>query len=388
MKTVKWTLMMPLCVCMALLASVFSAPAETVYTVGAILPKTGYGATLGRAGINGINLALKEYAAVKGGKLKVIIYDSEGKEASAVLAAKRLIEKDKVLAIIGPIMTGAGAALIPTIEKAKVPMIFCGGGTMITEPVELRRYSFRLSFSHRQAPMRLLGHLQRSGTSKLGILYVNNAFGRDGMEELSKWASKFGVKVVAKESVEQGDVDVTAQLTKIRDSGAEVMAVWVVGTPAVITYKNYRQMGIKIPLIGNHGLADSLFRDKVKKEIIGTHLVAIRTFAPEGLPDSYPAKKFLVGFKQKYIKAYGYVPGTFDSDMYDGVRLVAAAINAGAKTPADICHFLEKKVHGWEGTTGTYYMSPNDHGGLYSGQMVIVTAKPGQNNWALYEYKK
>lgn len=388
MRTFKWTVIVPLCVCMALLTSAFSVQAETVYTVGAIVPKTGYGATLGKAGINGMNLALKEFSAVKGGKLKVIVYDSEGKEASAVLAAKRLIERDKVLAIVGPVMTGCGAAIIPIMEKAKVPMLFCGGGTMITEPVELRRYCFRLSFSHRQAPMKLLGHLQRSETKKVGILYVNNAFGRNGMEELSKWAPKFGVEVVAKESVEQGDVDVTAQLTKIRDSGANVMVVWVVGTPAVITYKNYRQMGLKIPLIGNHGLADSLFRDKVEKEIIGTHLVAIRTFAPEGLPDSNPAKKFLVGFKQKYIETYGYVPGTFDSDMYDGVRLVAAAINAGAKTPEAIRNFLQNKIHRWEGTTGTYYLSPNDHGGLYSGQMVIVTAKPGKNNWVLYQYKK
>lgn len=361
--------------------------AQTVYKIGAIIPKTGYGASLGKSAANAISLALSEVGNIAGGKIEVVTYDSEGKEPSAVLAAKRLIEKDKVLAIVGPIMTGEGAALVPIIEKAEIPMLFLGGGTMVTEPPDQRRYCFRLSFSHHQAPLKALEHLKYVGIKKFGIMYVNNAFGRDGMEELSKWASKYGLEVAAKESVEQGDVDMTPQLTKLRDSGAEVIVLWVVGTPAVITYRNYRQMGLTIPLLGNHGLADSIFRQQVENEIIGTSLIAIRPFAPEGLPNSDPAKKFLLDFKKKYQKKFGYTPGTFDCDAYDGIRIISTALKNGAKTPKDIRDFIENKIRNWEGTSGTYNFTPNDHGGLSYGQMIIVTAVKG-GDWEMYKYKR
>jgi branched-chain amino acid transport system substrate-binding protein len=386
MKKVKFLGLLGFLSFLTLVISTPSAIAQS-FKVGAILPKTGYGASLGKSAQNGINLALEEEGNIGGRKMEMVVYDSEGKEASAVLAAKRLIEKDKVLAIVGPVMTGAGAAVIPIVEKAEIPMLFLGGGTMVTEPPELRRFCFRIAHSHRQAPMKALEHLKRAGAKKFGVLYVNNAFGRDGMEELSKWASLYDLTAVSKESVEQGDVDVTPQLTKLRDSGADWIVLWVVGTPAVITYKNYKQMGIKIPLLGNHGLADSIFRERVGDDMIGTHILAIRTFAPEGLPDSDPAKKFLVAFKKKYVKTYGYVPGTFDGDAYDGVRLVAKALKGNATTPRAIRDYLEKNIHNWEGTNGTFTFHPGDHGGLYSGQMIIATAVKGGEGWEMYKYK-
>lgn len=362
------------------------ASAETVFKVGAIVPKSGYAASLGKSAINGINLALSECGKIDGGELKVIIFDSEGKEASAVLAAKRLIEKENVLALIGPVMTGAAAAVVPIVEKNGIPMLFLGGGTMVTEPVELRRYCFRIAHSHRQAPMKALEHLKRAGITKFGILYVNNAFGRNGMEELSEWAPKFGLKVTGKESVERGDVDMTPQLTKLRDSGAETILVWVVGKPAVIIFKNYRQMDIKIPFLGNHGMADSLFREKVGDDFIGAQILAPRVFAPEGLPENDPAKEFLVNLKKKYIETYGYVPGTFDGNAYDAVRLLAEALKNGAKTPEAIKNYLEKNIHNWEGTSGTLNYHPGDHGGLYSGQLMVVTAVKEGDGWIMYEY--
>lgn len=389
MKQVKISSMLILNLVIIVFIFVPMASAQSVYKVGAIMAKTGYGAYLGRSAINGINLAMKEIGTTAGNKIEVIIYDSEGKEDMAVLAGKRLIEKDKVVAILGPLMTGEGEAMVPVIEKAKVPMFFLGGGTKVTDPPEQRRFCFRLSFSHSQAPQKALEHFKRINIKKFGILYVNNAFGRDGMEELSKGAPKYGMEVAGKESVEQGDVDVTPQLTKLRDSGAEVIVLWIVGTPAVITYKNYRQMGLKIPLLGNHGLADSSFRQRVENEIIGTDIIAIRPFDPEGLPDTDPAKKFLINFVKNYANAYGqgYVPGTFDCDGYDGVRLVAEAVRNEAKTPLAIRDYMETKIKNWEGTTGTYNFSPNDHGGLDYRQMIIVTATKG-GGWKLYNYSK
>lgn len=375
--------------CLSLFATILLVPfalGQTVFKVGAIVPKSGYGASIGKSAINGINFALDEVGTIKGAGLEVIIYDSEGKEATGVLAAKRLIEKDKVLALIGPVMTGVAAAVVPIVEKEKLPMLFLGGGTMVTEPVELRRYCFRIAHSHQQAPMKALEHFRKLGIKKFGVLYVNNAFGRDGMEELSKWAPQFGLEVSGKESVEQGDVDMTPQLTKLRDSGAETIAVWVVGKPAVITFKNYKQMGIKISLLGNHGMADSIFRETVGEDILGSHILAPRIFAPEGLPDNDSAKKFLVSLKRKYIAKYGYVPGTFDGNAYDAVRLLAEALKAGAKTPQAIKDYFESNIHNWEGTSGTLNWHPGDHGGLYSGQLMVVTAVKEGDGWVTYKY--
>lgn len=107
------------------------------YKIGAVVSITGPASFLGEPERKSIILLQDEInkkGGVRGHKIEVIIYDDASEETKAVMATKRLIEYDKVLAIVGPSISGISLAMIPFVEKGEIPNISCAASAKITQP--------------------------------------------------------------------------------------------------------------------------------------------------------------------------------------------------------------------------------------------------------------
>jgi len=116
-----------------------TARAAEPYKIGAVFAVTGPAAYLGEPEKNTVKMVEQEINAaggINGHKIEIIVEDTEGDEAKTVLAVKKLITRDKVIAIVGPTRSGSTMAAIPVIEKEKTPMISCAAAEEIVQPVK------------------------------------------------------------------------------------------------------------------------------------------------------------------------------------------------------------------------------------------------------------
>ena len=200
------------------------ASAQEVYKIGAIFSITGPGSSLGipeRDTALMIEADVNARGGVKGpdGKLhpvKLVIYDDASDETKAVLAAKKLIDEDKVAAIVGTTLSGTSLAIVDTVQKAEVPLVSCAAAIKIVEPVAERKWVFKTPQSDFLIVGVLVDYLKAKGLTKVGWLNVDYAFGQLGWIEFEKAAQKAGLAIVANEKFGQKDVDMTPQLTRVK----------------------------------------------------------------------------------------------------------------------------------------------------------------------------
>jgi len=105
----------------------------------------------------------------------------------------------------------------------------------------------------------MLAHMKETGISRIALANADSAFGTSGREPLGNQAEQYGVKIVAQQTFGNTDKDVTPQLTNIRGSDAQAVVIWSSGPVTAIATRNYRQLGIKVPLYLSHAGNDFNF---------------------------------------------------------------------------------------------------------------------------------
>jgi branched-chain amino acid transport system substrate-binding protein len=317
---------------------------------------------------------------VLGRKLQLVSYDSAGDSEKARTFAKRLIEQDKVDVIVGGSTTGETMAVIPLVEAAPIPFISLAGAVVITEPV--KKWVFKTPQTDRMACEKIFVDMQARKLSKIAIISGNGGFDKSMRAECLKVAATHHVDVVADETYGAGDTDMTAQLTKIKNT-AGTQAVLNAGFgqgPAIVT-KNYRQIGITLPLYQSHGVASKAYIKLSGAASEGVRLPAGALLVADTLPTSDPQRAVLVGYKTDYESHFKSDVSTFGGHAWDGLMLAVEAIKkAGSTDKAKVRDALES-IHGFVGVDGVFNMSPTDHMGLNLGAFRMLEIKGG--DWTL-----
>lgn len=333
--------------------------------IGALFSVTGPASFLGEPERNTLEMLVKEANAkggIKGRKLELVVYDTQGDATKAVQLATKLIKNDKVKVIVGPSTTGETMAVIPVAEKEKIPLISCAAGVKITEPV--KRYVFKTPANDHVAAEKIFNYMLGRKQKNVALLTVTDGFGSSGREQLKDLARKKGITVVADETYGPKDTDMTAQLTKIRSSRADAIICW--GTnpgPAIVT-RNVKQLGIKTPLYQSHGVASKKYIELAGAENAeGVVLPAGKLAIFDKLKHNDPQFKLLKDYDQSYRKNYRVEASTFGGYAYDAFLMIAEAAKKGAATPDQLRDGLEgiKKL---VSVSGIFTMSPSDHNGL------------------------
>lgn len=361
-----------------------SATAQDI-KIGSVLSATGPASFLGAPEEKTLRLYVDKINAeggVLGKKIVLVVYDDGGDPNKARTFATRLLDEDRVTAMVGGTTTGTSLAMAPIFEEGRIPFISLAGAVEIIDPV--REYVFKTPHTDRMACEKIFADLKARSLVKIGMISGTDAFGKSMHEQCRKVADKFGVTILADESYGAQDSDMTPQLTNIKNK-AGIQAVVNPGFgqgPAIVT-RDFRQLGVAVPLYESHGVASKGYIELAGAAAEGVRLPAAALLVAERLPADDPQRPVVLAYKQAYEKATGEPVSTFGGHAYDGLFILANAMKrAGGSDPKKVRDEIEKTAH-FIGTGGIVNMSAADHLGLDLSAFRMLEIKNG--DWRLVQ---
>ncbi|WP_134679169.1 ABC transporter substrate-binding protein [Paracoccus ravus] len=370
----------------ALIALGLAAAAHADIKIGASISATGPAAFLGDPEAKTLEMLVKELNAkggINGEKVELVLYDDGGDANKARTFATRLIEDDEVNAIIGGTTTGASMSILAVAEDAEIPFISLAGAIDIIQPV--KPYTFKTPHTDRMACQKIFEDMKKQGIAKVGLISGTDGFGASMHAQCKDVVGEYGIEIVADETYDPKDADMTAQLTKIKNA-AGIQAVLNPGFgqgPSIVT-RNYKQLAIDLPLYQSHGVASDGFIELAGKDAAeGVRLPGTALLVADLLADGDAQKSVVAAYKAAYEAKYKMPVSTFGGYAHDGFALMVEAITkAGSSEPEAIRDALEG-ITGLAGTTGVYAMSAEDHLGLDLSAFRMLEIKDG--GWTIVE---
>ena len=323
---------------------------------------------------------INQEGGINGRPLELVIADDEGDPTKAAMIAKKFVESDKVTAIIGPTRTDTGMAAKPIVEQMKVPTFMCvGGDPPVTVPPF--KWTFKSPQRTSVAVKKTYDYMKKKGLQKIAVITSADGFGKDGKSWLEKLAPDFGLKIIANESFQPTDNDMTAQLVKIKAASPEAIICWTIGKAGSIVAKNVKQLAISSPLYQCHGLPDPIYIKLAGEASEGNIMPSTKLMVAASLPDSDPQKKVILEFIRLYQDVYHYdrqFPiNTHSGYAWDAIYIVANAMKKAGTDNEKLREAIEH-TQGYVGISGIYNLTPEDHNGLGEDSMVIVQVKDGK----------
>ncbi len=352
----------------ALALAGFGAHAADPIKIGVDGPFTGGSSSMGVSMRDGVRMAVDEInkaGGVLGRPLALVERDDEAKNERGVQIAQELISKEKVVAVVGYINTGVALASHRFFQEAKIPVMNnVATGTLVTHQFDDQpeNYVFRNSAHDSiQAPMIVEEAVTRRGYKRVAILSDSTNYGQLGRADLEAALAQKGIKAVAVEKFNIKDVDMTPQLLKAKEAGAEAVLTYGIGPELAQIANGMTKLGWKVPMVGSWTLSMANFIDNAGPGGEGARMP--QTFIQE--PTTPKRQAFIVN----YLKTFKPKNSRIDSPVsaaqgYDSIYLLAAAIKqAGSTEGPKIKAALEDLKTPVEGVVTTYNKpySAKDH---------------------------
>jgi len=231
-----------------------TAMAADTIKIGVYLPLTGRTAFGGQLELEGIQMAHKEMPEVLGKKVELIVVDNKTDKVEAANAVKRLIEYDKVVAVIGTYGSSLAMAGGEVAEAAKIPMM----GTSCTNPLvtQGKNYVFRACFID---PFQGAGAatyaINSLGMKKAALLIdVANDYCVGLANFFKQSYKKLGGEIVSELKYNSGDQDFTAQLTEIISQNPDLLFIPADFAEGAIIMKQARELGAEFQIMGGDAM--------------------------------------------------------------------------------------------------------------------------------------
>jgi len=335
--------------------------------IGAIEDLSGPTARYGVAIQEGFELAKEEINAkggvLQGRKIELLFEDAAGQKDQAITAAKKLLARDKVVALLGPTLSNEMFAAAPVANERKVPII----GTSVTAEgiTDLGDWVFRTSLPEGDVvPEALRVTKQKYGLKKVGLLYANDdAFSKSGFDVFKKSLLEAGITIADIESFSSKDTDFSPQLTKMKGLGVDALIVSALVEPASGLVLQARQLGMMMPILGGNGFNSPKLIDISGKSAEGV-LVGSPWFVEKTQPENVA---FVAAFRQKFHQD----PDQFAAQAYDTLFILAEALNrAGGTEPAKLHAALLATDH--TGIMGPFRFTAHRDPATVTGVVVLV----------------
>jgi len=409
-------------------------PAAAPYVIGVVVSVTGPLSSLGvpeRDTVLMIEDQVNKAGGIKGPDgqmhpLKVIVEDDASDTSKAVLAAKKLIEQDKVHVLQGSSGSPASIGMAPVATEAKIPMISYASSSAIVYPALPADTVVKIPGKpdHKTSAGETIVYLSRvygvkgdeilkanpdlkvslalpwifktpqenypvaevqadywkaKGIKKVASIGVNNAFGLDSRLGMKAVYKEAGIEIVADELFQPGDKDMRAQLTKIKALNPEGLVVHATSAEGAAVTTQFRELGFKIPIVHNHGIGAQAFIDLAKESAEGVLFPIGKLLVAENLPDADIQKKVLL----QYVKDYdaftkGQPRSTFGGHAWDGIQMAVQCFGKVGSEAAKLRDCFEAQKN-FVGISGVFNMSPADHTGIAKESLVLVRIEKG--NW-------
>lgn len=353
-------------VAIATWAATTPAHAQQPIRVGAILSVTGPASFLGDPQKRTLEMMadqINSSGGIEGRKIELVIYDDGGDANAARTFASRLVDQDKVVAMVGGSTTGTTMSMIPVFEEAEIPFMSMAGAIQVVQPV--KKWIFKTPQTDAMACEKIFSDLNARKLSSVALVSGTDGFGRSMRDQCVAVAPKYGIKIALEESFGPRDSDMTPQLTNVRGK-ADVQAVIVpgIGQAPAIVVRNFKQLNLSLPLYVSHGVASKEFIELAAGGAEGARLPAPALLLGEKLPPEDPQRLPVTTYIQAYEKRWGQPVSAFGGFMHDGFQMVVDAIKRQKSAePAKIRDGIEATTK-FVGVNGVYSMTTTDHMGL------------------------
>ncbi|MDQ1814510.1 ABC transporter substrate-binding protein [Massilia scottii] len=354
--------------------------AETI-KIGAMLPLTGGSAPLGLAVRDGQRLAVAQINArggVMGRNLELVEVNDESKPENAAANMKALLSKGVVACSCG-VNTGVVLAYQPVMQAAKLPNVVpASAGTKLTKAFANApegNFTFRVQASDTLQAQMMVDYAIKKGYKKIALLHDTTPYGTGGHDDMVKQLLTHDVKAVAVGSFKLGDTDMSAQLAKAREAGAQVLLLYGIGTEQGHVAATGAKLGMPLPIIGSWTNATESFLN-----VAGAHAegaISPQTFV-EGA-HSAAGREFEAAYRAAYKRPRMNNP-TAVAGGHDSILLLAAAIRQANSTDGTkIKAALERLSLPVPGAIATYNkpFSEDDHEGINLSSALMAIWKKG-----------
>jgi branched-chain amino acid transport system substrate-binding protein len=362
-----------------------TAPTGDPIVIGAIVSATGPGAALGAQERNVLEMEqelINASGGILGRPVKIVVEDDKSDPKEAVTAANKLLSQDKAIALIAATTSSSTLAVKEIAAQKGVPQMAMAAANDITDK-EPMQWIWRTPQKDAMAVQRALDYISKNlKVTKIAVLHDENAFGSSGDAEIAKQAPALGLEVVASESYKTADTDMTAQLTKIKGANPEVLVVWGTNPGPALAAKNMKQLGITIPYVGSHGIANKTFIELAADAAEGVVFPAGRLLVPSSITDA-KQKEVTEAFIAAYTAKYSAAPNPFAGYAFEAIALLADAITRAGSTDAVAIQTALDATAGFAAPDGIYNYSKTNHDGLTASDMIMVKIQGG--TWVIAE---
>jgi len=254
------------------------------------------------------------------------------------------------------------------------------GGTVVTG--EFDPLVFQTPWSNTLVVPYVLAAIKDAGHTKIAVISDTGGYGKDGVVVIKEQAPELGLAIVADETFNPGDSDVTAQLTKVKATDAQAVLLWTAGKEGAIALKNARDLGVDLPFYGGSGQARTEFAEGAGAAAEGFVFGTGKSLVPENWGQNTEEYAVVSDFATRYEEAYGEAPDIFAGHAFDAVTLLADALGrAGDDPDATALRDALEKTEGVVGFGGTFTFSPDDHNGLTQKDLALYKIQGGK--WIL-----
>ena len=309
--------------------TVVPARAADPIRIGVVGPFTGGSAPMGISMLQGIQLAVSEInkaGGVLGRQLVLVERDDRANNRRGASIGQELTENHLIDAGVGFVNTGVALAALPYFEEARLPLILSvTTGSVLTRqfapPEYSENYIFRVSASTAVEVRKIAEIVKLRGYRNVAIFADTTAYGQVGRHDLIAALAADHIVPISNEKFNIGDRDMSEQLTRARNSGADVVLTYGIGPELAALANSRAKLGWSVPMIGSWTLSMSNFIDAAGRN--GAGVIMPQTFIEEG--DTPKRATFIDSFHRAYgVSRMDSPPSA--AQGYDSIYLLAAAI--------------------------------------------------------------
>ncbi len=324
------------------------ARADDTIKIGGIVPITGPAAEAGKFMQNGAAMALEKINAaggVLGKKLEWVIEDDATTNPGAVLGFSRLVSRGDCIAYTGSIRSTQVQAISPDVVKAGKPVMFGGTNPGLTQAGNPWLFRCRPNDNYSARVISDYG-VNTLKKTKWAIIHSTDAFGTGGKDALVENLGKLGITPVLVQGYTNQQTDFTPVVLAVKQANPDVVSSYFTFENDLgIFARQLRQLGVTAPWVGSPSIINTTALNLAGRALFGTYGIA--DYTPDASPEA-------TAYATEYVKRYKANPDNQSTWIYDGLLILANAINtAKSSDPQEIRKALIA-VKGYKGTEGTY----------------------------------
>lgn len=347
--------------------------------VGLIASLSGASAKSGEAITRGLTIAIDEINAaggLLGRQIELLRRDDEANPAKGLIAARELIQREKVALLVGGLQTPVSLAVVPYVNQVRIPYMGpWAAGTPITRNGAKENYVFRVSAVDEMVDIALVERaVSAHGAKKPGMILINNPWGESNEKGLLAALTARGMENAGIEKIEISDIDAVPQLTRLKQAGADTIFMVANVGPSAQIMKSLERMGWDVPVISHWGPAGGRFSELAGKRAKDVEMIQTFTFSGNDNPKAAAIFEKLKKTFPEIKSEADVTPAVGIANAYDAMHLSALAIKNAGTTDGPAIRKGFYAITEYDGLIKKYEapFSPERHDALGAGDYLFT----------------